>query len=229
MLQIKDKFLNNKQYFHEKFDKHQIVLHHTVSSTMQSAWNWWNETEDHIATAFIIDKNGIIYRCFDEKYWAYHTGTGAHYDKHSIGIELVNEGSLIKDTTGNFKWFDGKYIYKGSIDSIFKIDQPWRGYNYFANYTNKQILSSKKLVKYLCGKYNINKNVLLDRNYHKAFKSYEGTITHANVNENKSDVSLAYSLQELSDYLQDTNEQLNNESNNKINIFINKFLKCKKK
>jgi hypothetical protein len=76
-------------------------LHHTVSSTMQSAWNWWNETEDHIATAFIIDKNGIIYRCFDEKYWAYHTGTGAHYDKHSIGIELVNEGSLIKDPTGD--------------------------------------------------------------------------------------------------------------------------------
>ena len=37
-MKIKKRYLNTPEYFQKEYEKTQIVLHHTVSSTVNSAW-----------------------------------------------------------------------------------------------------------------------------------------------------------------------------------------------
>lgn len=88
------------QYICEKTTKTQIVLHHTASGTsVNGDISWWRSNPERVATAFIIDREGIAHQLFDDEYWAYHLGlkqkvfTQArlpykNIDKLSIGIEL---------------------------------------------------------------------------------------------------------------------------------------------
>lgn len=91
--------LTPDQYIPERQEKDLVVLHHTVGGTARSTFEWWQtgDREQRVATAYIIDRDGIIYEVFDPAHWAYHLGlkgaAGAH-DKRSIGIELASEGGL---------------------------------------------------------------------------------------------------------------------------------------
>jgi len=192
------KHMKPTEFFQEEHQKHQIVLHHTVSSTWQSAWGWWDGQAGHIVTAFIIDKDGTIIETFDPKHWAYHTGTGAQYDKHSIGIELVNEGYLTEGKDGNYYWMDGKYKYKGTP---YKLRMPWKGHSHFASYTHEQIQVTKELCESLCEDFKIDKLVTNGFHYDPNYSTQKGIIIHANVKESKTDLSPAFPLLDLQRYL----------------------------
>jgi N-acetyl-anhydromuramyl-L-alanine amidase AmpD len=156
-MEIFDKILKDSEYYHTVYKKTQIVLHHTVSNPEKSEGdiNYWNNDKKHIGTAFIINSEGVIYRCFDEKYWDYHVGlkTREDIEKYSIGIELDNWGGLSKQGIV-FKNAYGS-IVKVEDGDLFDLGEKWRGYQYFKKYTDKQINSLRELLKDLCERFDI--------------------------------------------------------------------------
>lgn len=206
MEKIIKNYLKKSHYFQEDNKKSQIVLHHTVSTGWKSPFKWWSRIGNHVCTAYIIDKDGSIYECFNPKYWAYHTGLGSKFDKYNIGIEIVNEGHLncIDEDKGKFKWFDGKYKYKYKIGGEpVKLTKKWRGYNYFAKYTENQIKSTFELVNKLCNDFNIEKMIAPKHIFNKNFKNFKGIISHANVSKIKTDISPLFPIEKLDEYLEE--------------------------
>lgn len=122
-------------YFKEIKNKKQIVLHHTVSGRgVDGDINWWKQSSSRIATPFIINWDGKIYKLFDSKHWAHHIGvqnsifeefkipfkyrklnTGRTIyanniilNEESIGIEIDAWGGLVRNEK-NGLWYPGKW------------------------------------------------------------------------------------------------------------------------
>ena len=99
-LQINRKLhLRNDQYYPAVNKKDSIFLHHTSGSSARGAFDWWNQTPDHVGTAYIIERDGTIYEVFEPNQWGFHLGLKGdddYMEKHSIGIEIVSLGQLEK-------------------------------------------------------------------------------------------------------------------------------------
>jgi hypothetical protein len=140
------------QYCQDIYEKRQIVLHHTVGSSVEGAISEWKKTADRVATCIIIDRAGIPWQLFSSRYWAYHLKAGnENLDKHSIAIELVNWGQLKPLQNGMFKNYYGKNI----VTIAQYYPQAFRGHNYFEKYTNAQIQTVGELILYWNKIYNI--------------------------------------------------------------------------
>lgn len=153
------KFLDPKQYVHEKVKFNQIVLHHTAGGSAQSTIEYWNSTGERVGTHFTIDRDGTVYQTVPFDAWIYHLyvgspsnkidkkyrDIGSAYDRQSIGIELCNYGFL--------KPSNGKYLNyaNGKVDTskVTKLDKPYKGFLYWEDYTDEQIESLKYLLNYL--------------------------------------------------------------------------------
>lgn len=196
--------IKSDNFFKEEIKKTQIYLHHTVSSNAKGSISWWDQDGKPIATAYVIDKDGTIYQTFDPKYWSFHLGlkygpSRGFADKKSIGIEIVNEGGLKKISDKNFMWNDGKSKYVGKV---ITLEKPWRGYQYFAAYTDQQVNAVAELLKYLIPKFNIEKKVLESYDFNTNYAlNYKGILSHCNVREDKSDISPAFPLLSLQNLL----------------------------
>lgn len=197
---IIQKPLNKGQWISEKTEKKFIVLHHSVSSSVDSIVNHWNFNKERVGTAFSIDRDGTIYQHFPEDEWASHLYIGfkgnnvskglkrhgVQRDMESIGIELVSAGGLtLKD-----KWTSS---FNSSPANIQVLDKPYRGYKAFEKYTDRQIESLEKLLVYLLVKYNLKSKLKKDYSNicelsDKALKGEEVIISHSSVRSDKSDV-----------------------------------------
>lgn len=190
-MKIIDNFLNKGEYITEVFPKKQIYLHHTVSSSdsVEGDISWWNENKDRVATAYIIRGDGVIYRVFDDKFWAHHLGlkleNNTVLNRGSIGIELDNAGQLRYDK-GQYISSFGRVI---PSDKVQYYQKPFRGFNYFEKYSNAQIAALKELLLDLNKRYNIplkyNEDMWdISQN---ALKGNTGVYTHVSVRKDKSD------------------------------------------
>lgn len=213
--------LTTKNYFNKPFAKKSIVLHHTngwvvrkgtKNSPSMNHFHWWASRDKKISTSFSIDYMGNIYQHFDPSMWAYHLGLGRkyhHLDQESIGIELTNEGFLTKENDGRFYWYSGDIAipYNRINDKPVYIKNGWRGYNWYAPYSKKQIDSTQWLVKYLMNKFGIRKNLINDFEYHgELLGGFEGIYSHCNIREypskrNKWDISPAFPIKDLSNFI----------------------------
>ena len=199
----------NNQFFDEVVEKKQIYLHHTVSGNNANAVaNWWKSNPEKVAVAMIIGKDGTIYQLYESNKWAYHLGlqlptfqengvTFQWLDKISIGIEILNWGGLVKDTTG--KWYPAGWdsvnkksiplINCGEIQEVQEYPNGFRGYFGFEKYSSAQIESVRKLLCYWNERYNIP----LDYNCDmwdiskKALSGNPVIFTHVSVRKDKSD------------------------------------------
>lgn len=164
-MKIVDKILTDGEYYKEIFTKDTIFIHHTAGSHRPD-WSidgWAHDRSKSggqlaVATAYVIggistrDKNadfdGLIYRAFDDKYWAHHLGTNQANNKFlnqkSIGIEICNYGPLIKTTDGTFL----NYV-KSAVpaDMAAELPTPYRGFKYYQKYTDKQLIALKELMQ----------------------------------------------------------------------------------
>ncbi len=203
-MNIIKKYLPDTEYSKTEFEidgikeKRLIVLHHTVSKSEKGVYEWWCNDGKKVATAYVVDKDGTIYEYFDPKYWSYHLGGKATKNNniYSIGIEIANEGALTKAGDEYF-WFNGKNKYYGDV-----YEQEWRGIKYWASYPSKQVMAVCELVNYLCQKFNIPKQVFnkYDFNF-DLLNNYRGIISHCNVRQDKTDISVAFNLDLLKEYL----------------------------
>ncbi len=191
------------QYLKEAAEKRQIVLHHTVSSNAASSIAWWKQTPERVAVAFIVEKDGTTLQLYEPQYWAYHIGKGSTSDqnRHTIGIEIVNEGVLQPNFTPQsmFKWCDGKAFFTGKN---IALPAPWRGSRYFACYTEEQYTAVGELVRYLSQRFPIPLLVNDTFTYDPANFAFNGIISHHNLRADKSDLSPAWDFKKLKELLQ---------------------------
>ncbi len=189
------------QYYKKITKKHQVVLHHTVSGQgVRGDLNHWLSTTARVATCVIIGQDGVIHQCFSTKYWGHHIGiksyqlqnegfTGSEnrdLNKYSVGVELDSYGGLIKK--------DGVWrnVYGGVIkdDMVYMCDEPYRGYEAFEKYTEKQIVATMSFLIYLNKTYNIPLDYKGDEMFgvdKRALGGEKGIWTHASFRSDKSD------------------------------------------
>ena len=184
--------LSADQYIPEEISKDLIVLHHTVGGSASSTVRWWEQSDDRIATAYVIDRDGTVFELFDPKHWAYHLGLkgtrGAH-DRRSIGIELASEGGLLfsEDRYYCFDRMDPRTEFDGQV---YDHGLAWRdSYRYFAAYTDPQVDSTIMLVDELCERFEIPRQTPEDHfSWEPALKDYRGVAGHHHLRRDKTDL-----------------------------------------
>lgn len=187
------------EYIGNKTKKTGICIHHTVGGSAESTFNYWASDKSRIGTAFIIERDGRIFEVFDPECWAFQFGLQSSagwnnderysFEARFIGIEIASEGALI-ESGGNLYCF-GKVSTRTikKRNEAFDYGSNFRGYRYFDKYEPAQIDSLIGLVKELCDKYKIEKNVPQDKlaYYGKKLKGFNGIIGHTMVRMDKSD------------------------------------------
>lgn len=200
-----------EKYFHEEYQKKQIVLHHTVSGLgIDGDVSTWANGKYNVGVAIIVDRLGIPWQLFSSANWAYHLGTGDHsLDKHSIAIEIDNWGGLIlgDGTTKQFGFNEdgtprliftatGKYYahYGNAVnllpEQIQHYPEGYREYNYYEKYTIEQIKTVGELVLFWKYKYNIPLyyNPSIFNFSEDAVAGKPGLWTHTSYRKDKSDI-----------------------------------------
>lgn len=185
-------------YFKQETKKKQIYLHHTAGNgSAEGVFRYWASTGERVATCVAIGTNGLIAQGYSSKYWGYHLGlkqgvfnaNGIPYqslDKISIGVEICNWGYL-KEVKGKYFNYVGMEIPK---KEVIKLDEPFKGYNFWQSYTKEQIESTKELLLY----WNEIYGIPLDYNEDiwsvskRALAGETGVFTHNSVRKDKSDV-----------------------------------------
>ncbi|MEM6804222.1 MAG: peptidoglycan-binding protein [Bacteroidota bacterium] len=144
--------------------KDRIVLHFTAGQTLGDIKTLSRE-DHHISTAYILGRDGSIYRLFSPKQWSYHLGRGVPggntaHSARSIGIEISNYGWLEK--SGENLIFSGGHRYCSLDDekAYHKLPHPFIEKEYYASYTKRQYEGLIILLRYLTKKFNIEKTFL---------------------------------------------------------------------
>jgi len=190
-MKIIDNFLKDDKYNKVIYPKKQIVLHHTAGNkNAQSSIDWWNSQKSKIGTAFIIDYDGNIFRCFYEDYWSFALGLKTInrlvIEKQAIQIELCAWGQLTKSNNAYYNYLKKKV----DNNEVYELKNKWRGFNYFHKYSDEQINSLNELLNYLCDKYNIKKEInpdIFDIN-EKALNGDTGIYAHCSYRKDKFDI-----------------------------------------
>lgn len=202
------------QYIPEETKKTQIFLHHTVSprDSAENVVDYWEQTKERVATAIVLNGDGIPYQLYSTKYWGYHLGLeteifklfGLPYkslDKNSIGVEICSWGGLCQHTNGNWypsKWdkVTKKIVANTSIDHI-PTDQVWippsgkfKGFKGFHKYSDEQIESLRQLLLLWNERWGIplTYNEDIFEINEDALSGIPGVYTHCSVNKGKSDI-----------------------------------------
>ena len=188
--------LDDSQYFKEKTVKKQIVLHHTAGAgNAVNVIHGWNFNPEKVATAFVIDSKGEVFKAFEPEYWAYHLGlktaSNVPLNKASIGIEVCNWGQLIKKGDKYYNYVNSE-VPENEVVQIAKF----RGFEYYHKYNDLQLASLKKLVLELCAKFGIDKkynNDMFDISQN-ALSGVNGIYTHVSYRLDKNDMSPQFNL-----------------------------------
>ena len=140
-------------YVNLETDKKQIIIANTFNNDMKHYVGWLNRYNGlyQKTAAYTITKDGKIYNHYDPKYYSKFMWANM-LNRQSIIILLENEGWLLKSNENNeyINWIGDIYNKEKGI-----VEKRWRGYMYWASYTEKQIVSLELLVKALCDKFNI--------------------------------------------------------------------------
>ena len=195
-------------FYDENVKKEKIVLHFTAGHLKGDLLSLTSKKRGHVSVPFVIGRDGKIFQLFNAKAWSYHLGRGAKggnttQSKKSIGIEISNFGPLtLKDGKLEtiYSRLNGgpKHIYcsEEDTDQYIKLDKPFRGYKYFASYTDEQYGTLITLLRHLTKKYDIPREFLPEEGrYEASMKAaeFKGILSHVNFRETgKTDIGPAF-------------------------------------
>lgn len=200
-INVKKHPLKTDQYYQGVFPKKYIILHHTAGGSATSSIAGWEATPDHIATPYVIDRDGTIYECYDPKYWAYSLGVkgGTDIEKAAIPIEICSYGQLKKNSEGKYIAYTGREISPEKV-----VATSFRGFEYWEAYTPEQIASLNLLLIYLMDRFKIEVQKEVEKfwEYRDPKTLPSGIWSHTTVRKDKVDifpqkeiVDLVYGLQ----------------------------------
>ena len=196
---------NSSDYFYEeKHAKNLLVLHFTAG------WLWGDlstltTAHLHVSVAFVVGRSGKIYRLFNPEYWSNHLGrerdvVGGNRgnSKRSVAIEISNVGPLTPN--GDKLRFAGStYCDLSEAQYYTKLGTPFRGYKYFASFTDGQYTSLKALIGEIAKQSGIKKSLRDPAERYLPFKTgdaaqkYKGIASHVNFRKSgKWDIGPAF-------------------------------------
>lgn len=216
-MKIVDKILDAGEYYAEMYEKNTLYIHHTAGSHRPDYTidGWERDRSKNggqlpVATAYVIggisttDKNsdfdGVVYRAFDDRYWAHHLGlhmpNNVQLNRQSVAIEICNYGPLTKTKDGMFLNYVNREVPK---EMVLELPAPYRGFTYYHAYTDKQLATLKELMTDIAKRYpGINLKNGLQQFLHMgatafeinqaALKGMPGVWSHSNVRNDKFDV-----------------------------------------
>jgi N-acetylmuramoyl-L-alanine amidase len=197
---------HDSYYYKTETKKDMIVMHSTVG-TLRADMASLTGKDNRVSVSYVIARSGEIYEVFDPKYWSYHLGRGAVggnkvNSMRSIGIELSNYGPLVKKgdsletiysrmkyTDSNGKAKTSKkdvYCDLSEVNEYTVVEGGFRGYEYFASFTDEQYAALSDLLDYLCKEHDIPKTFVDEDKRFDTFssstegKSFKGICTHVN-------------------------------------------------
>lgn len=192
-------------FYAQKYDKKRIVLHFTVGHLQGDINALTNPKRGHVSTAFVLGRTGTVFQLFSSYHWSYHLGRGAlggngTGSKSSVGIEISNYGPLIKrgnnlETVYSREAGHDVYCSLEDTDQYIKLDKPFRGYEYYTQFTDEQYDSLIVLLRYLTARYDIPRAFLSEEerlNTSLANATFEGIISHVNSRTDKVDLGPAF-------------------------------------
>ena len=166
-----------------KSEKKGIVIHGTGGSTVEGAVNTF--TKSGVSVPFIIDRAGNIYQLYDEGLLHWHAGKDFRdISRKTIGIELVNWNHL-NFAGGHYTTWTDKLIPK---EEVILAGGNWRGHTCFHKPTKEQHKALCELLKHLCEKHSIKKE--LTRGYNPAKildPNWSGICFHSSFHPEKTD------------------------------------------
>lgn len=189
------------QYFARPRPKDLVVLHHTAGGSAASSVSWWRRDGSTIATAYIIDRDGTVYECFDPSFWAFHLGlrgTNGAVDQRSVGVELANWGWL-EEAGGGFTNYRGAPVDRADV---YDHGRRWRGHRYWEAYPEAQVEAAIRLTEVLVRRFGIDPDVApahLGAPDTSRYKKFRGVIAHHHVRTGKTDVSPAFPWDRLTE------------------------------
>lgn len=195
MIDDKTYELPESNFFKEQTIKKQIIIAHTSSEGMRHTIKWKNRMNGHYkkTAAFTVTKEGLIYQHFDPIYFSELFGN-LEQDKKNILIFLENEGWLTKDTEKNqfINWSGHIYNRPESIH-----ERKWRGYSYWAPYSEAQFESTIFLVNKLCEDFSIKKNAVPHNTKIDNLDGFEGVLYRSNFEKHYTDLSPAWNCEKF--------------------------------
>lgn len=201
---MKSKELALSDYWKELFHKNLVVLHFTTGYTFDGAYRTFLG-KGRVATSFVVDTDGTIYRLYDERYWSYHLGIkgkdseNSYHEKRSIGIELVNPGPV---WYVNGKWIDWWQL-KSKKGRTYDESQVVVGKNRDADgmvkFPELQTDAVFSLVNWLLTKYDIKRQAPADFCSFQlpALRRFEGVVSHQIFRRDKYDVGPAFPAEKM--------------------------------
>jgi N-acetyl-anhydromuramyl-L-alanine amidase AmpD len=189
-------FLPLSEYYPTNYIKKRICIHHTMGYGGKGSIDWWKQDTARVGTAYVIDRDGIIYQAFNDQHYAYQFGLSnvsrrLEFEQSTIGIELANLGPLTKLQNGTFADQYGKQ-YKGSVTT-----KKWRGFEYWEDYTDAQYEALNTLLGMLAIKHDIDLKPCNHLNFDLSVFDKFTVMTHANCRKDKTDVSPAFDWQRI--------------------------------
>ncbi len=185
-------------YFYRRtYEKTKIVLHFTIGNIRSDAVAL---TTNEVSVPFLIARDGTIYNLFASKYWSFHLGRGAvggntENSQCSVAIELSNYGPLTR-VGDNLETYYSRlplgngrnnppqlYCSVNDKEHYYELSEPYRGYRYFAAYTNAQYESLIVLLRYLTAVFDIPREFLPEDIRYVATREtadFKGIVSHVN-------------------------------------------------
>jgi hypothetical protein len=166
-MNIKPYPLKPSQWFPHMTEKKYVVWHGTAGRTSHTpvegapgkattSIDGWNSAAARVGAPWLVDRDGTIYKTFEDAAWIYHLGlkgTQGRYDKSSVAIEFANELAL--DLDGDrlhaFGMNTPNTVYTGPF-----LTYDWRGHNYFAQLDEAQVDAGIELTLDICRRHDID-------------------------------------------------------------------------
>lgn len=187
---------NDNWYYKAQTKKDKIVLHFTAGILHGDVGEL---TKSKVSVAYVIPRYRELYELFDPKYWAYHLGANASggnmvQSKSSIAIEISNYGPLTLKDKILWTWSKKAYCTLDQTDAYTFNPKGFRGYKYFATYTDYQYKTLDSLITNLCREYKILRKLPDEKDRFNKIIGIpkEGIWSHQNFRSDKSDVGLAF-------------------------------------
>ena len=202
-MNIKNYPLKAGQWVAVATPKKYVVWHGTTGRTAATPSNGqpgkatstiddWNSDERQVATAWVVDRDGTIYKTFDDRQWAAHVGirnTQNRYDKASVGIEIANEVGL-KKSNGKLYAFG---VVKPNTRYIGpSFERTWREGKYWAGLEEAQVDATIELTLDICNRFSIDPVFYYPStkfDYPQCFQTAT-IICHSNCRADKTDLIL---------------------------------------
>lgn len=196
---------NRDGYYYKSKPKKDLILLHFTMGFLGGDLGQLTKNNYHVSVPFVIARNGTIIQLFDSFYWSYHLGTSAvggnkFNSKRSLAVELSNIGPLQKSGKWLWNYYGDRYCEVSENEFYEALGTEYRGYQYYATFTDAQYISLKKLLEVISIKYDIPLTFIPEPDRFKKFstsedaRSYNGVVSHVNFRgvTEKTDIGPAF-------------------------------------